>query len=99
MHKTYYLPATPCNRLLASDRVSEDVKRKLRVQFEQLDPVLLLRDIRIAQQVLSDLATSPTGASTTSVGSVEVTAFLDSLATAWKAGEVRPTHRKSPLPE
>ena len=99
VHKTYYPPATPCNRLLASARVSEQVKRKLRVQFEQLDPVLLLRDIREAQQVLSDFAASPAGTSTSSVGSVEVTAFLDSLATAWKAGEVRPTHRKSPLPE
>jgi hypothetical protein len=79
--------------------VSDAVKRKLRAQFEQLDPVLLLRDIRVAQQVLSDFASSPTGASMTSVGSVEVTAFVDSLATAWKAGEVRPTHRKSPLPE
>lgn len=99
VHKTYYPPATPCNRLLDSDRVSDAVKRKLRAQFEQLDPVQLLRDIRVAQQMLSDFASSPTGALMTSVESVEVTAFVDSLATAWKAGEVRPTHRKSPLPE
>lgn len=97
VHKSYYPPATLCNRLLDSDRVSEAVKRKLRAQFEQFDPELLLRDIRVAQQVLSDFASSPTGASMTSVGSMEVTAFVDSLATAWKAGEVRPTHRKSPL--
>ncbi len=38
VHKIYYPPATPCNRLLASDRVSEDVKRKLLEQFEHLDP-------------------------------------------------------------
>lgn len=99
VHKTYYPPATPCDRLLASDRVSEDVKRKLRAQFEQLDPVALLGDIRIAQQTLSDFASSPSSTSTTSAGSVDVTAFLDSLATAWKAGEVRPMHRKTPSPE
>lgn len=82
VHKTCYPAATPCNRLLESDRVSDAVKRKLLAQFEPLDPVLLLRDIRVGRQVLSDFASSPTGASMTSVGSVEVTAFVDSLATA-----------------
>jgi len=79
VHKTYYPPATPCNRLLDSDRVSDAVKRKLRAQFEQLDPVQLLRDIRVAQQMLSDFASSPTGALMTSVESVEVTAFVDGM--------------------
>jgi len=59
----------------------------------------LLRDIRAAQQVLSDFVAPPSGASTTSAGSVEVTAFLESLSTAWKAGDVRATHRKSPSPQ
>jgi hypothetical protein len=94
--KTYHAPATPCDRLLASACVSEAVKSKLKEQFDRLDPVLLLRDIRAAQQVLSDIAArgprdlSPVPATT------DVSTFLDSLATAWKSGEVRPTHRKQP---
>jgi hypothetical protein len=54
--KKYLAPATPCDRLLASAAVDERVKSRLRKQFEELDPVHLLRDIRAAQQVLSDLA-------------------------------------------
>jgi hypothetical protein len=97
--KTYHAPATPCDRLLASPCVSEAVKSKLKEQFDRLDPVLLLRDIRAAQQVLSDIAArgprdrSPVPAAT------DVSTFLDSLATAWKDGEVRPTHRKQPVTE
>ncbi|MEO8188644.1 MAG: hypothetical protein ABI580_14920 [Burkholderiaceae bacterium] len=51
MSKTYYPPATPRDRFLASASVSEVVKRQLREQFTGLDPVRLLRDIRSAQQV------------------------------------------------
>ena len=47
--KTYHPPATPCNRLLGSARVSDAVKQELREQFAGLDPVRLLRDIRSAQ--------------------------------------------------
>ena len=95
VHKTYHVPATPCDRLLASDRVSEEVKCELRLQFEALDPVVLLRDIRLAQQELSVLAGSRTDESTIPAGGADVTAFLGSLATAWEVGEIRPTHRKS----
>jgi hypothetical protein len=97
--KTYHAPATPCDRLLASPRVSETVKSKLKEQFDRLDPVLLLRDIRAAQQVLSDIAArgprdrSPVPAAT------DVSTFLESLATAWKDGEARPTHRKQQAAE
>jgi hypothetical protein len=97
--KTYHAPATPCDRLLASPCVSETVKSKLKEQFDRLDPVLLLRNIRSAQQLLSDLAArgprdrSPVSAAT------DVSKFLESLATAWKDGEVRPTHRKQPAAE
>ena len=97
--KTYHAPATPCDRLLASPHVSEASKSKLREQFDRLDPVLLLRDIRAAQQVLSDIAArgprdlSPIAATT------DVSTFLESLATAWESGEVRPTHRKQSTAE
>lgn len=97
--KTYHAPATPRDRLLASSRVSETVKAKLRDQFDPLDPVLLLRDIRAAQQVLSEWQhAAPQDRSPVPVAT-DVSKFLESLASAWKDGEVRPTHRKQPTAE
>ena len=97
--KTYHTPATPCDRLLASPQVSETVKSKLKEQFDRLDPVLLLHEIRAAQQVLSDIAArGPQDRSPVSM-TTDVSKFLESLATAWKGGEVRPTHRRQPSAE
>jgi hypothetical protein len=42
VHKVYFTPATPCDRLQA--------------QFKELDPVRLLQEIRLAQKTLSELA-------------------------------------------
>lgn len=91
--KVYHAPLTPCDRLLASDSVDEIVKQRLREQFAGLDPVRLLSDIRAAQRVIRDLATGgslrvPPNPAT------DLAAFLSSLGTAWKDGEVRPTHRR-----
>ncbi len=92
VRKKYHSPRTPCERLLDRDDVSDLVKPSLRVQLSQLDPVSLLSEIRSAQQRLADL----------SVGSISVqpnddniTGFMKSLASAWKTGEVRPTHKPS----
>jgi len=54
--KKYHAPATPCDRLLGSAAISESIKSSLREQFTGLDPVRLLRDIRAAQEVLSERA-------------------------------------------
>ena len=97
--KTYHAPATPCDRLLTSPCVSETVKSKLKAQFDGLDPVLLLRDIRSAQQALSDLAARGQLVRPTVAAPTDMPTFLESLATAWKDGEVRPTHRKQPTTE
>jgi hypothetical protein len=94
--KTYHAPATPCDRLLASPRVGESVKSKLKEQFDGLDPVLLLRDIRAAQQILSEIAARGPRDRSLAPAATDVSTFLESLATAWKDGEVRPTHRKQP---
>ena len=68
-------------------------KAALRETFNALDPVRLLSDIRAIQHRLTALEAG--------ISSVQVDApdrsldrFVDSLATAWRAGEVRPTHRK-----
>ena len=55
VQKFYYVPATPCDRLINDPRVAEDTKQKLRDQRERLDPVILLQNIRNAQAALAGL--------------------------------------------
>jgi hypothetical protein len=50
--KKYYLPATPYERLLASNGVANESKEQLRQVFSTLDPVQLLHLIREAQRAL-----------------------------------------------
>lgn len=91
--KTYHPPATPCDRLLACAQVDDAVKERLREQFADLDPVRLLRDIRTSQQELSELAARGSREAPSNPAA-DLATFLGSLSTAWKDGEVRPTHRK-----
>jgi hypothetical protein len=94
VHKVYLAPETPCDRLLAHESVQITVKEKLKAQFNSLDPVRLLREMRTAQQKLSEFAAHGRCAEN-APGEEPVTAvFLSSLALAWKEGEARPTHQK-----
>ena len=96
VHKVYYPPATPCERLVAHGSIGPDTKERLTKQLKSLDPVRLLQEIPIAQQRLIDIASL--GAQPEAVGpsSVpDVAAFLRGLSDAWKDGEVRPTHQKN----
>ncbi len=56
VHKVYFTPATPCDRLLAHSSVGPAIREKLTARFMSLDPVRLLQEIRLAQQTLSNLA-------------------------------------------
>jgi hypothetical protein len=95
VHKVYFTPATPCDRLLAHSSVGPAIRERLTAQFMSLDPVRLLQEIRLAQQTLSDLAAH--GVSAEMVARTPAIAdFVASLASAWKDGEARPTHRKQP---
>ena len=96
VHKTYHAPATPCGRLLAHDRIDAPTKDRLKAQFQSLDPVRLLQEIRVAQQKLSGIAAHGVLPQDPAPSAPAVDAFLASLSTAWKDGEVRPTHRKQP---
>lgn len=96
VHKTYLAPATPCDRLLAHDSVGPAIKEKLKVQFNSLDPVRLLQEMRTAQQTLSEFAAHGMRAEAAPAEEPDVAVFLTSLASAWKEGEARPTHRKQP---
>jgi len=95
VHKVYFTPATPCDRLLAHVSVGPAIRQRLKAQFMSLDPVRLLQEIRIAQQTLSDLAAHGVSAEVVA-GTPAIADFVASLASAWKDGEARPTHRKQP---
>ena len=82
------------SRLLASPAFDESVKEELRAQFATLDPVALLKSIRKAQHELATIIDH--GLDSQPLANDDVAAFLKSLSTAWRAGEVRPTHRKKP---
>jgi hypothetical protein len=79
VHKRYHRPLTPCQRLLASDRIDETAKQRLRKQFAALDPVTLLAAIRAAQQELSTFSNRDIGAA----GSPDQPEYLVAFATAW----------------
>ncbi len=96
VHKVYFTPATPCDRLLAHNSIEPARKEKLRAQFQGVDPVRLLQQIRLAQQTLSDMAAHGMRIEPTPSRTPDVDLFLKSLSSAWKDGEARPTHRKQP---
>lgn len=91
--KTYYLPATPYERLLANDRVTNECKEQLRLTFSKLDPVHLLHQIRECQRNLVQQEVG-SGSEKGTETSQNLNRFVENLATAWHDGEIRPTHRK-----
>ena len=91
--KKYHPPATPCERLLDREDVSDECKEQLRQTLAALDPVRLLSEIREAQRVLAQLEVGVVNADTAQ-STPELSGFVASLSTVWRDGEVRPTHRK-----
>jgi len=92
--KRYHKPATPCERLLAHASVSDAAKEALRAELVPLDPSELLHQIREGQTALAalgsgDLSRGPQRQS--------LEEFLAKLPELWRAGEVRPTHRREPV--
>ena len=89
--RLYHPPATPCDRLLAHEAVDDAVKRTLRRQRDQLDPVELLHRIRQGQSALAALST---GEPSDGPDRKSLDQFLAGLPQLWRLGEARPTHRK-----
>jgi hypothetical protein len=89
--RRYHAPATPCERLLAHPSIPEPTKTRLREVSEMLDPIRLLEAIRVAQGQLVDLA-SGRPLQPPPLGEPDLVRFLANLSTAWREGEVRPTH-------
>jgi hypothetical protein len=92
VHKNYHSPETPYRRLLMREDVTSETKEMLKQQMSSLDPVLLLKHIRDAQDTVMALSENRTP----EMATPEIAGFVSSLATAWRAGEVRPTHRQEP---
>ncbi len=95
--KRYLPPETPAARLLASEAIGDDVKARLREIAAKLDPLRLLDEIRAMQHHLAALARGER-MHTPADRHADLTEFLSSLALAWRAGEVRPTHATKPRP-
>lgn len=93
--KHYHPPATPCQRLLASEAVPDEAKAALRSTARGLDPIRLLEEIRAMQEHIARLAEGEK-LPIPPHRDADLDQFIRSLATAWKCGEVRPTHQ---LPE
>ena len=94
----YDTPVTPYERLLASDRVSDEHKNLLRKSFAPLDPILLLKQIREAQRQIAAIEVRGSGSGRGSTAPIQasqdVEQFVGNLGLAWKDGEARSTHRK-----
>ena len=87
--KRYSPPATPCDRLLQHQAVSDEAKEQLTRLRASLDPVALLHAIREAQAALVAVS-SPDHGDPAQQKSLDQ--FLSQLPTLWQQGENRPTH-------
>ncbi|MEP7247192.1 MAG: transposase family protein, partial [Gammaproteobacteria bacterium] len=88
--KRYHPPQTPCDRLLQAESIPEASKIKLREVAGVLDPLKLLEEIRAVQAHLAALADGEPLPGATHEPP-DLSAFVASLSSAWRGGEVRPT--------
>ena len=94
--KRYHPPLAPFQRVQAHPAVLQAAKDALVAQFAQLDPVVLLHDIRQGQGRLAALADAMPFFESDGNPKADVEAFLNGLRHAWKEDEIRPTSRKKP---
>jgi hypothetical protein len=73
----------------------EDSRLRLKTMYLTLDPVRLLRDIRLAQERLVEIADKPDGSPSTGGEALPLEDFLSGLRIAWRGGEVKPTAARS----
>lgn len=91
--KRYDAPQTPCVRLLAVPSTPVSMRARLEAALGTLDPLRLREEIRNTQHQLACLADEGM-ASLSAAQQEDLQRFLMRLATAWRAGEVWPTHRE-----
>jgi hypothetical protein len=102
--KRYDDPSTPYERALAYPMVAEAVKERLRAQYRTLDPVVLLAEIRSAQEELGNRIDRRAGgvlreavavkSNVVVRSSTEPAAFARRLGNDVARGEPRATHRR-----
>jgi hypothetical protein len=97
VNKRYLPPQTPCERLLLNENMDPMMIAKLRGVAESLDPLYLLEEVRTMQRHLVEIPESGPPFPLPQRNQ-DLTSFLASLSTAWRAGEVRPTHYRKPRP-
>jgi hypothetical protein len=95
--KRYHPPQTPCERLLQAESMPQPAKMKLREIADTLDPLKLLEEMRAMQAHLTTLADGETPPDVTAEPP-DLAAFVASLSSAWRAGEVRPTFSAAAKP-
>src|SRR3984957_8062820 len=88
--KRYHPPQTPYDRLLQAESIPDASKIKLREVASALDPLKLLEEIRAVQAHLVALADGGDVPIATPEPP-DLSGFVASLSSAWRAGEVRPT--------
>ena len=95
--KRYHAPATPYERALAHRHVSKKIKQRLRAQYRTLDPVVLLSEIRAAQEELGRRIDRRglAAALQMPLPVSNATDFAQTLGMSIKAGEPRGTHRRA----
>jgi hypothetical protein len=92
--KRYHVPATPYARALAHPKLSKAIKRRLRETYRSLDPVVLLAEMRAAQETLGERIGKRGLAAAAAPFSANPRRFARSLGTTDKSAEVRATHRR-----
>ena len=79
VHKYYHRPATPCDRLLNSEHLDAEAKKRLREQKADLDPLELLHTIREVQAALAALGDSNSTGIGATPPSKDLSEFLTEL--------------------
>ena len=96
--KRYHAPATPSQRLLADPRTPAAVCERVAELAATLDPIRLLRQMRVHRQRVVDIADRPV-AEPEDATVPPLEQFLAGLRTAWAEGEARPTARPPTKPK
>ena len=95
--KRYHAPATPYERALVHPKVPRKIKQRLRAQYRTLDPVVLLSEIRAAQEELGRRIDRRglVAASQVQLPISNTADFAQALGRSIEAGEPRGTHRRA----
>jgi hypothetical protein len=92
--KRYDPPEPPPARVLAHAAVGKQSKERLGRLYAEADPVLLLAEIRAAQAELGQRIDRRGTKPPPERSAIDLDRFAESLTTAWRDGERRPSHRR-----